>query len=150
MTPFTVDSATQLLLERFADPSITAFDRLIAAAGIHQYLDQAMPQLAHVARQEEGHSWADIGVVLQVTRQAAFQRLGKSAGGVGTAPVIDPNSAVYLDSLREVRNAIADEPGRETELALLDSYLDRVEAGMSTDDMTMIPMVLKVNLSGTD
>ena len=144
MTPYSVDPGAKLLLERFIDPSLSAIDRLLIAAGIHEYLDQTMPVLAKVAREEEGHTWADVGEVLQITRQAAFQRLGKQPfrypDGKGGMQVIDPESKAYLDSLREAREALIAEGGRDGDVTVIDDYLRRVEAGEGVGDLGLLPV----------
>jgi hypothetical protein len=126
MAPFEVPQEAKLLFDRFTDSSRSALESLLLAAGIHEYLEQVMPALAKVAREEEGHTWADVGEVLQITRQAAYQRLGKPfvyMDGSGGYQVVDPASKAYLESLRQARTSLSDEAGREADVRLIDDFL---------------------------
>ena len=53
-------------------------------------LNDILRALVRQAR-AEGRTWAEIGEVLQVTRQAAFQRFGAPAGGAGDRHWIPPS-----------------------------------------------------------
>ncbi|MHB1445378.1 MAG: hypothetical protein ACYCZV_06955 [Acidimicrobiales bacterium] len=131
MAPFESAEEVNLLFDRFNDPSRTALERLLVAAGIHEYLEQVMPALAKVAREEEGHSWADVGEVLHVTRQAAYQRLGKPFtyfDGTGGYKDVDPSSSAYIDSLRQARQELVARGGRSDDVELIDQYLRSVGA----------------------
>ncbi|HVT78597.1 MAG TPA: hypothetical protein VHD87_16275 [Acidimicrobiales bacterium] len=143
MTPFDVDTEARLLFERFMEPDRSALERLLTAAGIQAYLDAALPALAKVARDEEGHSWADVGEVLQITRQAAFQRLGKQPfryyDGKGGMRVVDPESPAYRHSLEEAYAALKDEPGREADAAILADYL----AGRAGEAVQLLPVPIE-------
>ena len=150
MTPFDVDAQAQLLFERFAQPSKSALDRLLIAAGIQAYLEEAMPALAKVAREEEGHTWADVGEVLKVTRQAAYQRLGKQTvsyfDGNGGKQSIDPDSPAYIDSLRSALVTLSTEAGREDDVKLLTDYLQRVDAGDDTGMLLPVPVEQEIEV----
>jgi hypothetical protein len=151
MTPYEIDAQAKLLLERFVEPSDSALHRLLLAAGIHEYLEQVMPVLAKVAREEEGHTWADVGEVLQITRQAAFQRLGRQPflypDGKGGQQIVDPDSQAYLDSLRQAREQLRNEPGRASDVRIIDDYLKLVEAGGAGDDeVVLLPVVQEVEV----
>lgn len=151
MTPFDVDSEAKLLFERFSQPAQSALDRLLTAAGIQAYLEDAMPALAKVAREEEGHSWADVGEVLKVTRQAAYQRLGKQRVTYfdmkGGKQSIDPDSPAYIDSLRAALAALRDEPGRDDDTKILTDYLARVDAGEDTGMFLPVPIDEEVDVA---
>ncbi len=56
---------------------------IAATRSLDLIVDDILHTLVRQAR-SEGHTWAEVGDVLQVTRQAAFQRFG--AGVVGGAP----------------------------------------------------------------
>lgn len=150
MTPYDPDPQIKLLFERFSEPSMTALDRLLTAAGIHEYLDQVMPVLAKVARDEEGHTWADVGEVLQVTRQAAYQRLGKQPfrypDGKGGMQIVDPESRAYLDSLQQARTALVDEGGRDADVAVIDHYLRAVASGEPAEGLNFVPVEIEVEV----
>jgi len=131
MAPFQPAEEVGLLFDRFSDPTRSALERLLVAAGIHEYLEQVMPALAKVAREEEGHSWADVGEVLHVTRQAAYQRLGKPFtyfDGTGGYKEVDPSSSAYIDSLRQAREELTAEGGRADDIEIIDQYLRSVGA----------------------
>ena len=118
---------TRLLFERLLDPDRSALERLLVAAGLHEYLDQIMPALAKEARESEGHSWADVGEVLHITRQAAYQRLGKEPmtyfDGSGGYRAVDPSSSAYLESLRAARDQLRKSGNQPDDLRLLEKYL---------------------------
>lgn len=122
---------TRLLFERLLDPERTALERLLVAAGLHEFLDQVMPALAEEARKKEGHSWADVGEVLHITRQAAYQRLGKEPityfDGEGGYQVVDTTSSAYLESLRAARDQLREAGDRPDDLRLLEQYLSSHE-----------------------
>lgn len=59
------------------DPLMAA---LAAARGLGVIVDDILRSLVRQARAEE-RTWAEIGEVLHVSRQAAFQRFGGSSGG---------------------------------------------------------------------
>jgi hypothetical protein len=149
MAPFEVDQAVKVLFDRFSDPSRSALEGLLFAAGIHEYLEQVMPVLAKVAREEEGHTWADVGEVLQITRQAAYQRLGKPflyVDGTGGYQVVDPSSKAYLESLRQARESLADEPGREDDVRLIDNFLAQSSVGASGQASSVVPVEVEVEV----
>ncbi len=150
MTPYAIDPQVNVLFERFTDPNRSALDLLLYAAGIHEYLDQVMPGLAKAAREEEGHTWADVGEVLRITRQAAYQRLGKGPfeylDGRGGYKLVDPDSTAYLESLRLARAEIAAEPGREGDVRLIDDYLADAESGHATVGIKYVPVEVEVEV----
>lgn len=118
---------TRLLFDRLLDPDRSALERLLTAAGLHEYLAQIMPSLAKEAREQEGHTWADVGEVLHITRQAAYQRLGKEPmtyfDGRGGYQVVDPSSSAYFESLRAARDHLRESGDRPDDLRMLEQYL---------------------------
>ena len=83
------------LVAVLADPARPAVERLRAADGLREALDDWLPSLAEAARAEEGQSWATIGLALHITRQAAQQRFGgprrkQAAEAWNTDPGHDP------------------------------------------------------------
>jgi len=92
-------------------------ERLFAAASARAELDIWLDQLAQAAKQE-GHSWADLGKILGVTKQAAHKRFSGTQKkdsvykdsvyvvdwteeGTGEMVEVDPKDAAKL---RELRN----------------------------------------------
>jgi hypothetical protein len=129
------NTETRLLFDRLLDPDRSALERLLTAAGLHEYLTQLMPSLAKEAREQEGHSWADVGEVLHITRQAAYQRLGKEPmtyfDGRGGYQVVDPSSSAYFESLRDARDQLRESGDRPDDLRLLEQYLSAHEPSAS-------------------
>lgn len=119
---------TRILFDRVLDPTRSSLDRLLVAAGLHEFLDQLMPALAKEAREKEGHTWADVGEALHITRQAAYQRLGKQPmtyfDGRGGYQVVDPESSAYLESLRMARDQLRESGDRPDDLRLVERYLE--------------------------
>lgn len=127
MAPFSFDPRVTRLMEQCADESRPALDRLLHAAALQQYLGDALQALADVAREEEGHSWADVGTALSITRQAAHQRFAgervlDDAGGYRSAP-----PTAYLAALQEARTALLAEGGRERDVRLVEAGIARME-----------------------
>lgn len=125
--PFTLDPEVRRLMERCADEQLPALDRLLNAAALQQYLNGVLQALADVAREEEGHSWADVGTALSITKQAAHQRFGGERvlhdDGTYRSPHDIP--AAYLASLEETRAALLAEGGRERDLRLVEAGIAR-------------------------
>jgi len=96
MVPIDVPKELPMLLDRAANPDASALERMFAAAALREGLDRFLAELAQVAREEEGYSWADVGSVLNITKQAAQQRLGKP--GVLT---VGPDGSITTSTSRE-------------------------------------------------
>jgi len=116
MTPFSVSPAAVHLANRCFDDSLPALDRLLFAASLQGYLADAMQALAAVAREEEGHSWADVGAVLSITKQAAHQRLSADVPvldetGAYASPETAP--AAYVQALRAAHDQLSQEDGQD-------------------------------------
>src|SRR5919201_2918989 len=83
-------------------------ERLLAAAGLAERLraraDELLDHFVHAARQG-GSSWAEIGSVLGVTRQAAQQRFATvSTTAEGAPPRLDAAAAAaFAAAAREAR-----------------------------------------------
>lgn len=127
MAPFSLAPDVRRLMERCADEELPALDRLLNAAALQQYLHGVLQALADVARDEEGHSWADVGTALSITKQAAHQRFGgeRLLDQSGTYVDADRAPAAYLASLEDARAALLAQGGRERDLRLLDAGIAR-------------------------
>lgn len=75
MTPAAMPPALPNLLAQAANESEDATARLFAAATMRAELDEWLPALAQDAR-DQGHTWADLGMALGVTKQAMQKRFG--------------------------------------------------------------------------
>ena len=84
---------------------------------------------------DAGHTWQEIGDLLAVTRQAAFQRFGKP---------IDPRTGLPMD--KTVRMADAAERATEIAAAVLDGRMD--EARRSFNAEVLAAFTDEVRLSG--
>jgi hypothetical protein len=104
MTPIDTPAEFRYLLEETANEEASALERLFAASALRQGLDELLTELAQVAREEEGFSWADVGKVLDITKQAAQQRFGKP-GVITVSPEgnvsVSTNRKKYEESMRE-------------------------------------------------
>lgn len=114
-------------MDRCADEGLPALDRLLNAAALQQYLHGVLQALADVAREEEGHSWADVGTALSITKQAAHQRFGgeRLLDSKGTYVDAEAAPAAYLASLEDARAALLAEGGRERDLRLVEAGIAR-------------------------
>ncbi|HZN14577.1 MAG TPA: hypothetical protein VFB78_09945 [Acidimicrobiales bacterium] len=121
MTPIDMPRELRTLLDRTADTKSSALERLFAASALHNGLDELLAELAQAARLEEGYSWADVGKVLDITKQAAQQRLGKS--GVIR---VDPKGNVSVLQ------------GRARYEAGLRDALDRLDGGLAANEQAVI------------
>lgn len=110
-------------MQRCADEELPALDRLLNAAALQQYLQGVLQALADVARDEEGHSWADVGTALSITRQAAHQRFGgeRLLDDRGNYVDADRAPAAYLASLEDARAALLAQGGRGRHVRLVEA-----------------------------
>lgn len=127
MPPFVFDPQVRQLLDRCADASRPALDRLLTAAALQQYLGDALQALADVAREEEGHSWADVGTALSITRQAAHQRFAGERVLDEQGAYRGPAPSAYLTALQEARSALLAEGGRDRDVRLVEAGIARLE-----------------------
>ncbi len=127
MAPFSLDPDVRRLMERCADEELPALDRLLNAAALQQYLHGVLQALADVARDEEGHSWADVGTALRITKQAAHQRFGgeRLLDERGTYVNADRAPEAYVASLEDARAALLAQGGRERDLRLVEAGIAR-------------------------
>jgi hypothetical protein len=87
-------------------------DLIRHAQGTHLLAEQVLRLCVQQAR-DAGHTWQEIGDLLGVTRQAAFQRFGKP---------IDPRTGEPMD--KTVRMTDAPERAREVVTDFLDGRMD--------------------------
>src|SRR5579864_9451566 len=91
-------------------------DQVRNALRAHQLAEQVLKVCVQQSR-DAGHTWQEIGDLLGVTRQAAFQRFGKP---------IDPRTGEPMD--KTVRMADAAERAREIAAAVLDGRMDEARS----------------------
>lgn len=103
MTPIEMPQELRYLLDRAGKEDASALERLFAGSALRQGLDELLAELAQAAREEEGFSWADVGKVLDITKQAAQQRFGKK-GMITVSPegkvTVSANRERYEEELR--------------------------------------------------
>lgn len=87
-------------------------DLVRRAQGVHELADQVLKLCVQQSR-DAGHTWQELGDLLGVTRQAAFQRFGKP---------IDPRTGAPMD--KTVRMAAAAERARKIVTDVLDDHMD--------------------------
>jgi hypothetical protein len=97
---------------------------LAAATSLGAVLEDVVTALVRQAR-SEGHSWADIGYALQVSRQAAFQRFGPHTGEAA-----EPDSAMLADAPQRATRALSQFLAGEFE-ALRANFDQRMTEGCS-------------------
>jgi hypothetical protein len=147
MPPIDVPPELRVLLDRVADVDVPALDRMFFAAALREGLDGLLVELAQVAREEDGYSWADVGAVLNITKQAAQQRLGKRA-----VLTVTPDGTVtasesrqeYVAGLRAALDALSSPADADVRRLVADA-LDEAERG---DDSSPDP-VIKVVVTRT-
>jgi hypothetical protein len=122
------------------EPDPDGLMRAIAATrSLSVIVDDTLRSLVAQAR-AAGRTWAEIGELLGVTRQAAFQRFGGDArGGDGDAPVLLPGARVaaataldaFLGSRFEELRERFDERMREAcPVSVLDSLRASLQSGL--------------------
>ncbi len=127
MTPISTPPEINALFDMVTDDSRPALERLLVGASLRDGLDHLLTELAQAAREEEGHSWAQVGNTLEISKQAAQQRFGKvDAIRVDIDGCITPTE-VREEHLEAMRQALAKlQAGREA----LASRLDDVSTGL--------------------
>jgi hypothetical protein len=112
MVPIDTPPELRYLMDRTADDASSALDRLFAGSALRQGLDELLVELAQVAREEEGHSWADVGRALDITKQAAQQRFGRREV-ITVSPegdvTVTKNRERYESALRDALLALGDD-----------------------------------------
>jgi hypothetical protein len=96
-------------------------DLIRHAQGTHLVAEQVLRLCVQQAR-DAGHTWQEIGDLLGVTRQAAFQRFGKP---------IDPRTGEPMD--KTVRMTDAAERAREIVTDVLDGRMDRARESFNAE-----------------
>lgn len=79
---------------------LTAPDALRAIVELNDGVDQLLRETVHQARRH-GTTWQDIGAVLGISRQAAFQRFGQPAGQLPAVERTQRRSMATLIGLAE-------------------------------------------------
>jgi len=96
-------------------------DQVRNALRAHQLAEQVLKLCVQQSR-DAGHTWQEIGDLLGVTRQAAFQRFGKP---------IDPRTGEPMD--KTVRMADAAERAVEIVAAVLDGRMDEARQSFNAE-----------------
>src|SRR5579862_3127721 len=114
---------TSLLAEAAGSPlaAPSYLDRVRNALRTHQLAEQVLKVCVQQSR-DAGHTWQEIGDLLGVTRQAAFQRFGKP---------IDPRTGEPMD--KTVRMADAAERAAEIVSAVLDGRMDEARQSFNAE-----------------
>ena len=129
-SPISLASLSALLVEQasllaeavgspLAPPSY--LDRVRNALRAYQLAEQVLKVCVQQSR-DAGHTWQEIGDLLGVTRQAAFQRFGKP---------IDPRTGEPMD--KTVRMADAAERAAEIVTAVLDGRMDEARQSFNAE-----------------
>ncbi len=146
VAPIDVPKELPMLLDRVANVDVPALDRMFAAAALREGLDKLLAELAQVAREEDGHSWADVGSVLNITKQAAQQRLGKAGvitvGPDGTITTSESRDD-YVADLRAALERLSS-PGDEAMRQVVADTLDRIEKGGDVGPDGAMPVRIEV------
>jgi hypothetical protein len=133
VTPVDMPKEFKFLLKQLGDSEASALNRLFAGSALKQGLDELLTELAQAAREEEGFSWADVGKVLDITKQAAQQRFGRR--GVITVTArgdvkLTENRAEYEARLRE---ALDELEARGLDVGDIEPTIVEVEVEMPVD-----------------
>jgi len=132
MPPISTPSEITALFGMVADDSRPALERLLIGASLRDGLDHHLTELAQSAREEEGHSWAQVGKALDISRQAAQQRFGK----------VD---AIHVD----LDGTITTTEVREEHVEAMREAVLRAQAGQESsaaDDVTFEPVPVEVEV----
>lgn len=99
----------------------------------HQLAEQVLKLCVQQSR-DAGHTWQEIGDLLGVTRQAAFQRFGKP---------IDPRTGEPMD--KTVRMADAAERAVEIVTAVLDGRMDEARQSFNAEVLAAFSDEVRAN-----
>ena len=99
----------------------------------HQLAEQVLKLCVQQSR-DAGHTWQEIGDLLGVTRQAAFQRFGKP---------IDPRTGEPMD--KTVRMADAAERAVEIVTAVLDGRMDEARQSFNAEVLAAFTDEVRAN-----
>lgn len=99
----------------------------------HQLAEQVLKLCVQQSR-DAGHTWQEIGDLLGVTRQAAFQRFGKP---------IDPRTGEPMD--KTVRMADAAERAVEIVTAVLDGRMDEARRSFNAEVLAAFSDEVRAN-----
>ena len=141
-SPISLASLSALLVEQasllaeavgspLAPPSY--LDRVRNALRAHQLAEQVLKLCVQQSR-DAGHTWQEIGDLLGVTRQAAFQRFGKP---------IDPRTGEPMD--KTVRMADAAERAVEIVTAVLDGRMDEARQSFNAEVLAAFTDEVRAN-----
>jgi hypothetical protein len=108
-------------------------DQIRNALRAHQLAEQVLKLCVQQAR-DAGHTWQEIGDLLGVTRQAAFQRFGKP---------IDPRTGEPMD--KTVRMADAAERAVEIVTAVLDGRMDEARQSFNAEVLAAFTDEVRAN-----
>jgi hypothetical protein len=103
----------------------------------HQLAEQVLKLCVQQSR-DAGHTWQEIGDLLGVTRQAAFQRFGKP---------IDPRTGEPMD--KTVRMADAAERAVEIVAAVLDGRMDEARQSFNAEVLAVFTDQVRGNALAT-
>jgi hypothetical protein len=108
-------------------------DQIRNALRAHQLAEQVLKLCVQQAR-DAGHTWQEIGDLLGVTRQAAFQRFGKP---------IDPRTGEPMD--KTVHMADAAERAVEIVTAVLDGRMDEARQSFNAEVLAAFTDEVRAN-----
>ena len=108
-------------------------DQVRNALRAHQLAEQVLKLCVQQSR-DAGHTWQEIGDLLGVTRQAAFQRFGKP---------IDPRTGEPMD--KTVRMADAAERAVEIVTAVLDGRMDEARQSFNAEVLAAFTDEVRAN-----
>jgi ribosomal protein L18E len=148
MAPISTPSEFTALFGMVADDERSALERLLVGASLRSALDHHLAELAQCAREEEGHSWADVGKALEISKQAAQQRFGKvDAIRVDLDGAVVP-SELREEQLEELRVKLSQlDMSRQATAANLDAMAQRVrDAGDDDQRMELHPVFVEVEV----
>ncbi len=141
--------------DRVAVPDAEPMDVLADATGLRASTDAALAAAVDDAR-DAGHSWAEVGVVLGTSRQAAFQRFGRPrsprtgqpldlppplAGAAEAA--VEVLAAFFAGDLARVRRDFTPEMAAEVDDERLLSVATQIAATVGAMDRLGEPVVVR-------
>jgi hypothetical protein len=117
--------ASDLAQQLASPPAAPAYLDLIRCAQVTQELAQQVLERCVQRSRDAGHTWQEIGDLLGVTRQAAFQRFGKP---------IDPRTGKPMD--KSVRMTDAPERARSIVTDVLEGRMDTARKSFNPQVLT--------------